>query len=272
MAMSPPAETRTSIAVLMKCQLVMVYNKLIICNHCNETHRVNWVMELQVDEAGNYVRLIWCRYKVANKNINKLSAGFMKGLHIILLLAEVKMLACRQVPHSSIHLVQKAKTGIYIYSLSRENATPSQNKSGKFSRSTHFHLCPPTICRRQCRQKLSPVQDVPQRPRVNEWRGKNYAVFNTVSSLGRQNCCELSSMTRMCRKFLTWEMKQKVRQEIRACQSSPGEAKSRVQMESWEVMNILWASTLFYNTNSQQNSFLSPQLSSFLLCCNSEKS
>lgn len=77
---------------------------------------------------------------------------------------------------------------------------------------------------------------------MNEWREKNDAVFNTVSSLGRQNCCELSSMTRMCRKFLTLPnegMKEKVRQEIRACQSSQGEAKSRVQMESWEVMNIL---------------------------------
>lgn len=52
-------------------------------------------------------------------------------------------------------------------------------------------------------KKLSPVQDVPQRPRVNEWREKNDAVFNTVSSLGRQKCCELSSMTRMRRKFLT---------------------------------------------------------------------
>lgn len=154
MAMSPPAETRTSIAVLIECQLVIVYNKLIVFNRCYETHRVNWVMQLQVDEEGNYVRLIWCRYKVANKNINKRSAGFMKGMHIILLLAEVKMLACRQVPHCSIHFDQKAKTGMYIYSLSSENATPSQNKCGKLSRPTHFHLCPPTICRRQRRQKV----------------------------------------------------------------------------------------------------------------------
>lgn len=110
---------------------------------------------------------------MANKNINTLSAGFMKGMHIILLLAEVKMLACRQVPHSSIHFDQKAKTGMYIYSLSSENVTPSQNKSGKLSSSPPtFIFAHPQYADASADKKLSPVQDVPQRPRVNEWRGK----------------------------------------------------------------------------------------------------
>lgn len=117
---------------------------------------------------------------------------------------EVKMLACRQVSHSSVHCVQKANAGMYIYSLPRENATPSQNKSGKTQQAQPLSSLPdPQYAHVSADKKLSPLQDAPQRPRVTEWREKMMLFLTRSHHSGHQNCRELSSMTRMCRKFLT---------------------------------------------------------------------
>lgn len=99
----------------------------------------------------------------------------MKGLEIILHVGFFNTGESEDRSHTLLLILFKRQRLAWIFIASLEKRKPHQKISlGNSAQPLTFNFVHQfyKFCRRQCRQKLLPVQDQPQRPRVNNWGGR----------------------------------------------------------------------------------------------------